>query len=273
MQLIGAHVSMAGGVENAPLNAKDLGLETFQMFARNPRGGGAKPYTEEQISLFKERMAEFGFTRSYIHTPYFINLASAKPRIYHGSISAIREDLERGSLLGSTAIMTHIGSAKDLGKEEAMEQVREGIGKILEGYEGETELLLEISAGAGEIIGDTFEELAYLIAPYGIGICYDTQHGFASGYDIRTPETTDKVLKEFEKHIGLKNMRMTHLNDSKVEFAAKKDRHEHIGEGHIGKEGLKNFLTDPRTEHIDVILETPHDEKLQADIDFLKSLR
>jgi len=272
MKKVGAHVSIAGGVENAPLNAAELKLETFQIFARNPRGGVKKEYTDEQVALFKERMEEHGFDRFYIHTPYFINLASAKARIYHGSISAIREDLERGTMLGATAIMTHIGSAKDLGKKEAMKKVIEGLGKILEGYEGTTELLVEIAAGAGEIIGDTFEEIAEMIGPHDLRMCFDTQHAFASGYDLRTPKAVKKTLDDFDKVIGLDKMLITHLNDSKTELGSRKDRHEHIGEGEIGKKGLAAFLGDPRLDHLDAILETPHDETIHKDIKFLKSL-
>ncbi len=284
---IGCHVSIAGGIFNAPKNAAELGCETFQIFTRSPQGGPVPALTEEAVTLFKAGMQQYGFTDFVIHAPYIINFGSAKPQTFHGSISIIRTELERGSLLGAKYVMFHPGSFKDLGEEEGMKQAKAGLVEVLEGYTGTTQLLMEISAGAGQVIGDTFEELAELVKAlkkfkgFG-GICYDTQHAFASGYDIRTQLAVVDTFKKFDATIGLKYFRMSHVNDSKPEFASHKDRHEHIGDGHIGMKGFKSFIGGLRDFEKDfkvgtgdffpLILETEHD-KVQEDIATLKKLR
>jgi deoxyribonuclease-4 len=287
--LIGCHVSIAGGVWNAPKNAHDFGCETFQIFTRSPQGGPAPKLDEETVGKFKAEMEKYDFDQFVVHCPYFVNFGSDVPRIYHGSSSVVRQELERSSLLGASYLMTHLGSAKVLGQEKAFEQTKKGLVKVLEGYEGTTQFLLEIAAGAGEIIGDSFEELAELMEPlvkykaFG-GICFDTQHAFSSGYDLRTPEVVKETFEKFDKVIGLKYLKMSHINDSKVELGGRKDRHEHIGEGMIGQDGFRallQFLQSNLKSKISnlksggalpLILETEHD-KVKTDIDILKSLR
>lgn len=276
---IGCHVSIAGGLFKAPEFAKELECEAFQIFSRSPRGGTAPPITKEISDEFKKEMDKCSFTDFVIHGPYIINFGSGKASTYHGSINLIRQDLERGSQIGAKYVMFHVGSGKDLGQEKAMEQAKIGIQKVLEGYEGTTQLLLENSAGAGEVLGDSFEELAELMEPlkkyktFG-GICYDTQHAFASGYDIRTEEAVQKTFKHFDKTIGLKYLKCFQINDSKTELGSHKDRHEHIEEGLIGKKGMAAliaYLTKKKWSG-PLILETEHD-KVQDDINILKTLR
>ena len=222
-------------------------------------------------------MKEYGQAASYIHAPYFINFASGTPRIYHGSITVIREELERGSALGSQGIMFHPGSAKDVGQEKGVEMVIEGINRVLDGYKGDCQLLIEISAGAGAVMGDTFEEIAAFLkgAERGneIGVCFDTQHAFASGYDLRTKADIKKTFAEFDKHIGLKRLVMSHCNDSKVELGEKKDRHEHLGKGFIGLPAFEAIVQHKLIKHLDLILETPWDENLAQDMAHLKRFR
>ncbi len=191
----------------------------------------------------------------------------------------MRTDLERGTLLGAQFVMFHPGSFKDLGEEEGMKQAQEGLEKVLDGYTGTTQLLIEISAGAGSVIGDTFEEIKELMEPikkhpgFG-GVCFDTQHAFGSGYDLRTPEAVKKTFGSFEKNIGFKYLKMIHANDSKVELGSHVDRHEHIGEGKMGKKAFESILGFLKTKKlvIPLILETEHD-KVEADIKILKALR
>lgn len=279
LPLIGCHVSIAGGLQNAPARAAELGCETFQIFSRSPRGGVAPTITKEMEQEFSVEMDKYGFTDFVIHAPYILNFGSANPRSYNGSISLVRTDLERGTQLGAKYVMFHPGSFKDLGEKAGMKQAQAGLKKVLEGYTGTTKLLIEISAGAGEVIGDTFEELAELMSPikankhFG-GICFDTQHAFGSGYDIRTKAGVEKTFKHFDKVIGLKFLAMCHVNDSKVELGAHRDRHEHINDGHIGQAGFKamlEFFTKKKMA-IPLILETEHD-KVEADIKLLKTLR
>lgn len=281
MSKIGCHVSIAGGVFNAPKNAAALGCETFQMFSRSPHGGAVAEITPEIQAQFKEEMAKHKFEQFVIHAPYIINFGSANPRTFHGSIAIIRKELERGSQLGAQYVMFHPGSLKDhaLDKAKGLKQVQDGLLEVLEGYEGTTQLLIEISAGAGEIIGDTFEEIAEVMEPlkahktFG-GICFDTQHAFGSGYDLRTKAKVLETFEKFDKIIGLDFLKMSHVNDSKVDLGSHKDRHEHIDEGQIGKAGFSailEFLHDKKLD-LPLILETEHD-KVETDIKLLKKLR
>lgn len=277
----GAHVSAAGGLWNAGPNGKTLDCEIIQIFSRSPQGGKPKEITEEDAKKFQDAMRENGVEDVYIHSPYFINLASGTPRIWHSSISVLRQELERGTQLGCRAMMFHPGSAKDVGREEGIKKVIEGLNKIMDGYEGTCQLLIEISAGAGEVMGDEFEEIKAFLdgAERGdeIGVCFDTQHAFASGYDLRTEKDVNETFERFDSIIGLKKMIASHCNDSKVEFGAKRDRHEHLGEGHIGKDAFKWIVQHPKLQHIDLILETPFgkgkpDPRL-ADMNLLKTYR
>ncbi len=275
--LFGAHVSIAGGLPNAPINAAKIGCEVFQMFSRSPRGGWVAPLDEKIAKQFKENCKEYGQKEWYIHAPYFINFASANPKIKHGSISVLRQELERGTMLGATYVMTHMGSYKDLGEEEGFKQLVEGLEEVMKGYKGTTQFLIEISAGAGAVIGDQFEEVGQAlhhkkIEKYNIGVCYDTQHAFASGYDCRTPEAFDKTLKQFDKLIGLDRLKMFHCNDSKTEFESHRDRHEHIGKGKIGLAGIKSILSDKRLKNKNFIAETEDDE-IVNDLKILKKIR
>ena len=273
---IGCHVSAAGGIFNAPGRAHDWGCEAFQVFSRSPQGGKAPELTPEVVKKFKAEMKKHKIKNFYIHTPYYINFASANNRIKYGSASVVRDELERGSLLGARFVMTHLGSAKELGKEEALAQTITMLKKSLDGYAGTTKLLIENSAGAGEIIGDTFDEIAHIIKEVGHsalpGICLDTQHSFASGYDWRTKETFAEAVEKVERTIGIKAIKMMHANDSKVPFGAHKDRHEHIGDGHIGIEGFKLITLFAKKHDIDMMLETEYD-KVEKDIRVLKRLR
>jgi deoxyribonuclease-4 len=278
MNKIGCHVSIAKGVWNAPKNAADLGCETFQIFSRSPHGGPVAPITPDAVKQFQEAMKKYSMDEFVIHAPYIINFGSLNPRVYHGSISIIRQELERGSLLGAKYVMFHPGSIKD-NLENGMKQVKEGFKKVLDGYKGSTKLLIENTAGAGQVVGDTFEELADLMKPllkhkgFG-GICFDTQHAFGSGYDLRDPAAVSKTFKQFDKVIGLSWLKMFQANDSKPELGSHRDRHEHIGEGNIGEKGfaaLLQFLAKKKL-NVPLILETEHD-KVVADIKLLKKLR
>ncbi len=268
---IGCHVSIAGGIFNAPKNASDLGCEVFQVFTRSPQGGPAPKIDDDIVKQFKEAMKKEGQADFYIHAPYYINFASAKKTTRDASVRVIREELERGSLLGAKCLMTHLGSSKDFTRGEALKMVAAGAKAIMKGYKGKTEFLLEISAGAGNTIGNTFEELEKIIGGDDrIGVCLDSAHMFAAGYDIKTKEGFDSTIKTIKKTIGLEKIRVIHANDSMVELNERKDRHDHIGDGKIGIEGFKNLTK--QFSKVDFILETQHD-KVTQDITRLKQLR
>jgi deoxyribonuclease-4 len=276
----GSHVSIAGGTPLAPERASDLGCEVFQFFSRSPRGGTPPDITDEAAKEFKSECKKHNQSASYIHTPYFINFASSNSRIKHGSVEVVRTELERASMLGSKAVMTHLGSAKDTTPKHAIELTAKGIAKVLKGYKGSARLLLELSAGAGVVIGATFRDMALIIKKAEtilrkrniIGVCMDTAHVFASGYDLRDKKTVNKTIKEFDETINIKRLGVIHANDSKVDFNEKKDRHEHIGKGKIGKVGFEILVNHPKLANIDMLVETPH-EGMKKDIALLKKMR
>jgi deoxyribonuclease-4 len=277
---IGTHVSIAKGIWNAPGNAAKVGAEVFQIFSRSPHGGPVVPITPDVQKKFKEEMDKNKFDTFYIHAPYFINFASVKGNIYYGSISVIREELERGTLLGCKALMTHLGSFGELTDEEGIEREVKAIAKVMEGYKGTTQLLLEISAGAGRVVGDTFEELAWILDDkrlknFDIGVCFDSCHAFESMYDLRTKKDVDNTMKQFDKVIGSDRLIMVHANDSKAEFGKHLDRHENIGKGKIGLEGFTAMAKHKVLGKLDWILETPKDDPKDdpKNIEILKKLR
>lgn len=272
----GAHVSVAGGLQNGPVNAGELGCEVFQFFSRSPQGGPAPKLTPEMVEAFHANCKAHDIKEWVIHAPYYINFANAEERIRNNSIRIVREELERGSVLGAKYVMFHPGSAKDVGEEKGQQYVIDGIKEIYEKYQGTTELLIEISAGAGAVIGDRFEEVATLLEGVDhpkLGICFDTAHAFASGYDLRTEDAVNQTFKEFDEIIGLSKLKMSHCNDSKVELGARKDRHEHLGRGFIGLDGFKAIVNHPKLAHMNLYLETEPDEFREEDLAILKSFR
>jgi len=270
---IGCHVSIAGGIQNAPRRASEIGCEVMQIFSRSPQGGKTPELTDEIIKDFKLKAKSYNLKATYLHAPYYINFASANNRIRYGSSRAIREELERGSLLGAKYVMTHLGSAKELGQKESIQKVVHMLGKTLEGYKGETKLLLENSAGTGEIIGDDLGELGEIIKKVNneniAGICLDTQHSFASGYDWRDFE---KTMEKIDEEIGVENIKLMHINDSKSDLGSNIDRHEHIGQGKIGLDAFENIVAFAQSQNIDMICETEFPEN-KEDIKILKNLR
>ena len=297
----GAHISIAGGIEKTPERVHEIGGECFQMFSRSPHGGKSLELTEDKVNSFKENCRKYNLKNYYIHTPYYINLASANNRIYYGSIAAIKKEMETADLLGAKGVVTHLGSAKELGEKEAREKLVEGLVKVFMAnnnhvFEGDIgqcrlqkhgycfqryscSLLLEITAGAGKIMGDSFEEIAYFIretekgiSKNKLGVCFDTAHAFASGYDLRNKKAVQKTFDDFDKIIGIKKLKLIHCNDSKVDFNSHIDRHENIGEGKIGTEGFKALVNEPRLQDLDFILETPGG-KQEEDLAVLRKLK
>ena len=271
--LIGCHVSIAGGVFNAPKRGAELGAEAMQIFTRSPQGGKAPELTPEVLKRFKKSIVENKIQETVVHTPYYINFASENNRIRYGSISVIRDELERSSLLGVRYVMTHLGSAGELSEGDANEKTIEALQKSLDGYAGSTELLIENAAGSGKIMGSTFSQISKILEavnhPKLTGICIDTQHSFASGYDWHDFENT---LKKIDSELGLKKIKLIHANDSKTELASHKDRHEHIGKGLIGEAAFKNIVSFAKEKNITMILETEHDF-VKEDIELIKNFR
>lgn len=277
---IGCHVSIAGGVFHAPQNAHEVGCECYQMFTRSPQGGPAPVLSEEVVQQFKSENKKYGYTDYVIHTPYYINFASTTPRIRYSSVAIVRDELERGTLLGAGYVMTHLGSTKDAGPKLGFHKTWRSIQRILDGYKGSCQLLLENSAGAGDLVGSKLEELAALIhevesdAKYKnmVGVCLDTCHLFAAGYDLTTATAVNKALKLFDQTVGLKRLQVIHGNDSKFAIDAKKDRHEHIGKGCIGLEGFRALVNHSKLKNVNIYVETQPDH-VADDIATLKKMR
>ncbi|MDD3190570.1 MAG: deoxyribonuclease IV [Candidatus Pacebacteria bacterium] len=283
----GLHVSIEGGIEKAPARAFDFGAECFQIFSRSPHGGKFKKIDKGVAEEFRAECKKYKLGNCYLHTPYYINLASDNNRIYYGSISAIRDELEIADLLGASGVVTHLGSAKDLGKTEAKKKLVEGLCKIFEvpssskdakkKYQRfQTKLLLEITAGSGEIMGDTFEEIASFIKETEkivgtdiLGVCFDTAHAFASGYDLSSTEVVHETFEKFDEIVGIDRIKLVHLNDSAAMLDSHVDRHANIGKGKIGIEGITVILRELEKYDLDFVLETPPG-RIGEDLQILK---
>lgn len=278
---VGCHVSIAGGIFNAPKNAHDLGCEVYQIFTRSPRGGPAGKLTAEVLKQWQAENKKYGFSEWVVHTPYYINFGSTNDRIRSGSARIIREELERASLLGAAFVMTHLGSSKDVTPAEGLTMVVDGLNAALKGYTGAAQFCIEIAAGSGSVMGARFDQVAAMIERIEkkdtklknmIGVCFDTCHAFASGYDLRDKASLEKTLDAFDQTIGLDRLRLFHANDSKFELGGRRDRHDHIGSGHIGVKGFSALINHPKLKDRNVYLETEPDG-VKADIAKLKKLR
>lgn len=260
--LIGAHTSAAGGPQNALIEGKTIGATTIQLFTANQKQWKGKPISEEKIELFKETLEESKIKAVMSHAGYLINLGSCNLELLHKSREAFREEIERCLNLGLTFLNFHPGAATSSSREQCLECI---VASLLQ-YEDyfvdeDLRLLLETTAGQGSSVGCFFEELSYIIErvkdKIPIGVCIDTCHIFAAGYDIRTPEAWTKTLDQFEKTVGLRHLYAFHVNDSVAPLGARKDRHANLGEGEIGLESFKFLMTSPITQAIPKYLETP----------------
>jgi deoxyribonuclease-4 len=276
--IFGAHESIAGGVFNAVILGHKATCDTVQMFNKSSNQWRAKPLSAAEIDEFFRQIEQTGVTVSVSHTSYLINAASPDPALNEKSYLALKEEVERCETLKIPNLVFHPGSHVGSGEELGMNRIAENMNKIFAAIpDGKTTLLLETTAGQGSNLGCTFEQLAYMIDRVEdkarVGICLDTCHIFAAGYPIVDPKDYKKTMKQFDDVIGLDKLRIIHMNDSLKEFGSKKDRHEHIGKGHIGIEGFRNFVNDKRLAKVPMVLETPKDDDLTEDIENLKVLR
>lgn len=260
--LIGAHTSAAGGPHNALIEGRSIGATTIQFFTANQKQWKGKPLTEEKIELFKKTMYETDLRALMSHAGYLINLGSPNPDMLQKSRDAFREEIERCLSLGLTFLNFHPGAALNDNRIACLDRIVESM-LLMEDFfvDDDTRLLLEATAGQGSAVGNTFEELAYIIErtkhALPVGVCIDTCHIFAAGYDIRTPQAWIKTLEEFDRIVGMQHLYAFHLNDSKGALGSKKDRHANLGEGEIGLECFKFLMSHPLTREIPKYLETP----------------
>jgi len=276
---LGAHVRTAGGVDKAVDRAAEMGAETIQVFSGAPQAWRRKNYSEKEVEAFKARLKETGIGPVFIHGLYLMNFATDNPELLRKSQEALIAEMTSASLIGARGVIFHLGSHKGAGYEARVGQVIDQCCQVLEATPDDAWLILENSAGMGGAVGSKFAELGRIARESGsdrIKVCLDTQHSFAAGYDVRTREGLDAAMAEFDKEIGLDRLAAVHANDSKIEFGGGKDRHENIGEGHIGREGFANLISHAAFAEVPFLLEVPGFEgggPDKANLDILKELR
>jgi deoxyribonuclease IV len=289
---IGFHVSISGGISNSIDNAMRIGCSAFQIFSRNPRGWVAKPLQEEDVKGFRKKLTESKIDRDavVVHMPYLPNLSSPNSKLHKKSIDVLTEEIKRCSMLGIPYLVTHLGTHGGKGNENGVNQLAKAYNFAFRNYykslatttkiknkkkrsggnEGSVIMLLENSAGHKNSIGSKFDEIGLILdkldsssysSSGSFGVCLDSCHAFAAGYDLRTEDVVGETLDKFSSEAGLKNLRLVHLNDSKDKLNSNRDRHEHIGLGNIGKEGFKALLNDKAVRKLPIIMETPIDTR------------
>lgn len=261
---LGIHVSIGGGLVKAVEELAALKCGACQMFSRSPRGGKAKKLDPQEIQKFRRVCDEYDIDPVVIHIPYVLNLATSDPEMHAYAAEMVREDMERANALGARYLVLHMGSHRGAGEEKGLAQVVLALQEVLRDYSGETLLLLENTAGSGSEVGFTFEHLAFVLSAVNhekTGICFDTCHGFAAGYDLSSDLAVKETIGSLDKIIGLAKLKLIHANDAMFALGSKKDRHAHIGSGYIGAAGFAALLKHPALKDVPFILETPVNEQ------------
>jgi deoxyribonuclease IV len=260
---IGCQISIAQGLEKALLQAIDIGAETFQFFTRNPRGSSAREIGQLEIDGFSRSRSDLAPFPLIAHLPYTVNMMSASPDTREFAAKIVASDIERMRAIGVDALVVHPGSRLSQPREEALMHLVTLLTRHVLPQLGETWFLLETMSGSGSEMG-SIEDIGEVINSLGrpplLGVCLDTCHLFAAGYDLRQQEEIVRLIKDLDRHIGLDRVRCVHINDSKFGPGLHKDRHEKVGEGLIGREGLANMLAIKEFSHLPFILETPVDD-------------
>lgn len=274
----GSHLSTSGGVDRVFGRAEELPAESCQIFSKNERQWLAKPLDPEVVQRFHAERSRTGLTKMVVHDSYLINLASPKPDILEKSLLAFRDELERCDALGIPHLVTHPGAHTGSGVEAGVARVAASLNQIFAEIPGNKAMtLLETTAGQGTALGRSFEEIAAIIdhieQKERVGVCLDTCHIFAAGYDIRTAEEYASTMHQFDRIIGLDRLRVLHINDSKMPLSSNRDRHTHIGEGEIGLDGFRHFVNDTRLTGLPAILETDKDDAGEYDRRNLATLK
>jgi deoxyribonuclease-4 len=272
---IGFHVSIAGGIHNSVLNAQTIGCTAFQIFTRNPRGWAEKELKEDDINMFKLKLKESGIQKDSVaaHMPYLPNLSGPDGEMYQKSVDSFKHELIRCSRLGIEFLVIHLGSHREQGKDKGIKQLVRSCELALDYYGShykkkmDVTVLLENSASQKNSLGDSLEELRQILDKLDkktYGICLDTCHAFASGYDLSTEESCNQFINKFDKIVGLEVLKFIHLNDSKYEIGSHLDRHELVGCGKIGIDGFKTIVNNKTIGDIPMVME-PHVASVQED--------
>jgi deoxyribonuclease-4 len=276
--LLGAHQSIAGGVAKALERGQEAGCDVVQIFVKNPSRWTAKPFAEQDITAFNEAVSDTGIWPVFAHSIYLVNVATPDDALWNKSIGALTDDLERCEQLGLSGLVMHPGSHRGAGEEVGVARIVAALDEVharLPGYG--VQVWLEVTAGQGDHLGYTFSQLGAMMdgvkEPERLGICFDTAHAFAAGYELRTREGYEATWAEFAEELGLDRLKAIHLNDSKKELGGRVDRHEQIGQGQLGIEPFHFLLNDARFRGIPMTLETDKGPDLAEDKENLALLR
>ncbi|MDB6081876.1 MAG: nfo [Chlamydiia bacterium] len=275
--LLGAHTSAAGGVHNAIYEGKAIGATTVQLFTANQRQWKARSIAQDEVDLFQRALLETGLSHIMSHDSYLINLGASDPEILTKSRAAFRAEIIRCLQLGITYLNFHPGAALKDPVELCLQRIVESLKEMKDLFTGKEplQLLVESTAGQGSTVGWKFEELGFIVHALKhdlpIGICIDTCHAFAAGYDIRTKEGVERVVDDFDEHVGLKYLKAFHLNDSQKGLGSRVDRHAQLGEGMIGIECFRAIMQHPKLKSLPKYLETPNPEIWEKEIQLLRS--
>lgn len=275
--LLGAHMSIAGGLDRAIEAGNSIGCAAIQIFTKSSRQWSAKPYSQEEIKKFKDCRKNSSVQIVIAHDSYLLNIGSPDAALRKKSVLAMIDEMERCESLEIPYLIAHPGSHTGAGEIQGIKTIAESLSEIHTVCKGfKTQITLEITAGQGTNLGYSFEQIKAMIdstsEPEKVKVCFDTEHAFAAGYDLRSQEAYEKTFQQFDEQIGLKNLVAFHLNDSKKDFASRVDRHEQIGKGFIGKEAFRLLLNDPRFRGKPMCLETPKGADLKEDVANLKLL-
>ena len=278
MLRLGAHESIGGGLYRALERGEVAGCQSLQIWTKNSRQWNAPPLDPPEIEQFQAAQSQREIHPIVAHASYLINIASPKPALYTKSVKALIDEAERCEQLDLPYLVLHPGAHTGDGMDAGLRRAQAGLRDVLAALPGyRVRILLETTAGSGSTLGSTFEELAALLEAdtdnTGLGICLDTCHVFAAGYDLRSKQGYEAMMRSLDETVGLSTLHLVHLNDSQHPLGSHKDRHEHIGKGHLGVAGFQHILTDPRLEGIAGILETPKGEDLHEDRENLARLR
>ena len=276
--LLGAHMSIAGGVGNALLDGKKVDCDAIQIFTKSSRQWASKPYTKEEIEQFRTNQKETGITTVIAHDSYLLNLGSPDDGLRKRSVAAFIDELERCETLGVTNLIAHPGAHVGAGEAAGIKTIAKSLDEVHTACPGyKARVTLEITAGQGSNLGYRFEQIGNIMDATKecdrLRVCFDTEHAFAAGYDIRSKDGYERTFTEFDEIIGIGRLAAFHLNDSKKEFHSRVDRHEHIGKGFIGVEAFRFLMNDKRFWGLPMCLETPKGPELKEDRENLTLLR
>jgi deoxyribonuclease-4 len=276
---VGAHMSIAGAIYESVNRAVSYGCDCMQIFSRSPRSWRAKVLSDADADEFRRRRQNAGLDPVAVHIPYLVNLGTPDAELHARSIREFAADLDRAAKIGADYFVSHVGSHKGAGEKRGLRQITSALRRILQDHPNDILVLLENTAGSANSLGHTFQQLQAIIAavnlPGRFGICLDTAHAFAAGYDVSTHDGLARTLDELDQWVGVEHLKIIHANDSKTALGSRSDRHEHIGRGHIGLEGFRTIVNHPLLRGLPFILETP-DDKLggfEVDLQVLRSLR